>query len=144
MTDAERALWPLLRNHGFHPNVILDGWIVDFYRSDVKVAVEVDGSVHEQDFKKRQDAAKDADSERLGVRLLRFKNEVVLRDPRKVAKVILAAVEQRKPEAPVVPLSAPPETVFHAVQERQRAQSQALSTGEHAALPRTVQRGVRW
>ena len=53
MTPAERALWMALRRNGldgfhFRRQQVIDGFIVDFYCDAAKLAIELDGTVHEE------------------------------------------------------------------------------------------------
>jgi very-short-patch-repair endonuclease len=53
-TPSERAAWQLLRNrrcHGlkFRRQQPIRGYIVDFYCAEVRLAVEIDGPVHDED-----------------------------------------------------------------------------------------------
>lgn len=54
---------------------------MDFYCFQARLAVELDGSVHAQPSQMRRDAAKDAYLRRLGIRVLRLPNGMVMEDP---------------------------------------------------------------
>jgi len=62
-TPAEQKLWQILRNRNFlglkfRRQHVLYGFIVDFYCHELRLAVEIDGSVHafQKDYdQKRQD-----------------------------------------------------------------------------------------
>lgn len=79
-TAAEKELWKILRRNqleGFrfrrqHP---LSGYIVDFYCPELKLAIEVDGSIH--DSIADSDAARDCHLRTLGYSVLRIRNEEV-------------------------------------------------------------------
>jgi very-short-patch-repair endonuclease len=80
-TQAERVLWREVRHGGLcgvpirrqHP---IDRFILDFYCASRKLAIELDGEIH--------DAQQDQDAERTlmlstrGIRVIRFRNEEVL------------------------------------------------------------------
>jgi very-short-patch-repair endonuclease len=93
MTDAERVLWNGIRGWELgkwrrqHP---VGRFILDFYCPAAKLCVEVDGSVH--DLQEERDAARTAELEAMGVRVIRFRNEAVLKEPRTVLFQIEAAV----------------------------------------------------
>lgn len=82
MTAAEQALWKELRrrNHGKwrrqHP---LLGYVLDFYCPASRLCVEVDGGIHETERQRRRDDARTAALATAGIRVLRFRNEDVLR-----------------------------------------------------------------
>ncbi|MGO4407072.1 endonuclease domain-containing protein [Bosea sp. RAF48] len=80
-TRQEDALWSLLRNRQldglkFRRQVPLLGYTVDFICIDRKLIVEIDGRQHswERDY----DAARTAEIERHGFKLVRFSNAEVM------------------------------------------------------------------
>src|SRR5216684_1383025 len=80
MTPAERALWMVLRRNaldGFHfrRQQVIEGYIVDFYCDAAKLAIELDGSVHEE--QGEYDELRDEVIARQGVRFLRIPNEAL-------------------------------------------------------------------
>ena len=93
-TEAERALWRLLRHEQLggwkfrrqHP---LPPYILDFACLEVCVAVEVDGGQHADS---AYDAARDRHLRLHGWRVLRFWNNDVLGNPEGVATEILRAL----------------------------------------------------
>jgi very-short-patch-repair endonuclease len=97
-TSAEGLLWSLLRDRQLnglkfrrqHP---LGGYILDFYCHEAQLAVELDGSGHLEAEQARHDDRRRQDLEALGVRVVRFWNHDVLRDPQSALIAILAAVE---------------------------------------------------
>ncbi len=86
-TPAEKVLWQALRNHKLEGYKFrrqefvhydeADGrrlfFIPDFYCPACKVAIELDGKIH--DFSKDYDQVRDALIGRLGIVVIRFKNE---------------------------------------------------------------------
>src|SRR5690606_34253297 len=105
LTPAEHALWQRLRGkqiHGFkfrrqHP---VDRFIVDFYCSQARLVVEVDGPIHEQ--QQEYDELRQAFIESLGLRVLRFTNDEVLGD----IESVLARIEEALQSPPPGPLPA--------------------------------------
>ncbi len=80
MTPPERSLWSALRRNGldgfhFRLQQVIDGFIVDFYCDAAKLAIELDGTVHEEQWK--YDESRDKSISRRGVRVLRFSNEAM-------------------------------------------------------------------
>lgn len=86
VTSAEERSWWLLRNRRLsrlkfrrqHP---VGKHIVDFYCVQAHLAIELEGSVHAQASQMRKDRAKDAYLRRMGIRVLRVPNGMVLQDP---------------------------------------------------------------
>ncbi len=80
MTPAERALWIALRRNGldgfhFRRHQVIEGFIVDFYCDAAKLAIELDGRVHEERWK--YDESRDNAISLRGVRVLRISNDAM-------------------------------------------------------------------
>jgi very-short-patch-repair endonuclease len=80
MTIPERILWTALRRDavdGFHfrRQQVIEGYIVDFYCDAAKLAIELDGSVHEEQWK--YDESRDKVIAKQGVRVLRISNDAM-------------------------------------------------------------------
>jgi very-short-patch-repair endonuclease len=82
MTPAEKILWEELRANKlgihFRRQQIIAGFIVDFYCHKADLVVEVDGDIH--DLQKQEDALRENALRELGLRVIRFRNEEVLKD----------------------------------------------------------------
>jgi very-short-patch-repair endonuclease len=90
MTPAEEKLWAALRNDEagarFRRQHPIGRFVLDFYCATRKLAVEVDGAVH--DGREDLDAERTAALETRGIRVIRFRNEEVLADvDRVVARI---------------------------------------------------------
>lgn len=84
LTNAELILWEYLKQKPFgckfrrqHP---LGNYIADFYCHKVKLVIEIDGDVHDNLDVKRQDEVKEKDLKEAGLSVVRFRNEVVIRE----------------------------------------------------------------
>jgi very-short-patch-repair endonuclease len=81
MTPAERHLWYDFLS-GYRPRFLrqrpIDHYIVDFYCSEKKLVIEVDGGVHASDDACEADAARTMVLESYGLRVIRFTNEDVM------------------------------------------------------------------
>ncbi len=100
MTPAEKMLWQCLRANRlsglhFRRQQIIDGFIVDFYCHAARLAIEVDGEVHQRQIE--YDAERDKVLQAKGLIMLRFSNEVVLSDIDKVLQIILNACDLSLP-----------------------------------------------
>ena len=85
MTRPERLLWEALRGEGirgmrFRRQHAVSRFVLDFYCPAHKLAVEVDGSVHDAADQAERDAARTSALEQLGIRVIRIRNEDVERD----------------------------------------------------------------
>lgn len=92
MTPSEKLLWKQLKKKEvkFSPQVVVCGYIADFYCSDLRVVVEVDGAIHK--YRKKQDAKRDSHMRKRGIRVLRYSNKQVNDNPDKVAADIIRRV----------------------------------------------------
>jgi very-short-patch-repair endonuclease len=95
-TPAEVRLWSALRRDrlgGFHfrRQQPVGKFIADFYCKTTRLAVEVDGPVHETDAQRIHDRDRDAAFADAGIRILRVTNAEVLTNLRGVLARILDA-----------------------------------------------------
>jgi very-short-patch-repair endonuclease len=91
-THAEKLLWISLRRkqlgHEFHRQVPIDQFIVDFYCHELRLAIEIDGISHDSPDTQKYDVDRQKKLEDLGVRFLRFRDELVKENPDAVVKQI--------------------------------------------------------
>lgn len=95
MTVAERRLWQQLRSNRlaelhFRRKQVISGLIVDFYCHAARLAVEVDGPVHDADYDTERDRILTAQ----GIAVMRFSNDEVLHDTDDVLRRILHHLEK--------------------------------------------------
>jgi len=88
-TEAEKKLWYLLRNRQlkgkkFRRQHAIANYIVDFYCSECKLVIELDGNFHTDEAAKDYDKSRTALLTELGITVLRFWNEEVISDPARV------------------------------------------------------------
>ncbi len=81
MTPPERRLWRALRGNaldGFHfrRQQVIEGYIADFYCDAAKLAIELDGGAHQEQW--RYDESRDKAIASIGIRVLRISNDAVL------------------------------------------------------------------
>lgn len=98
-TFAEELLWNYLRTKPFgfkfrrqHP---FSNYILDFYCHSLKVAIEVDGSIHEVEAVKENDKERQAQLEAQGLTVLRFSNDAVRLTPEQVTQEIEACLKEK-------------------------------------------------
>ena len=82
LTPAEAALWNLLKNkqlngYRFRRQVSIENYIVDFYCPEIRLVVELDGSVHNHPQIAENDKNRDERLTDLGYTVLRFENKDV-------------------------------------------------------------------
>src|SRR5687767_773323 len=82
MTPAEKILWQELRSNKlgihFRRQQIIAGFIVDFYCHKGVLVVEVDGDIH--DLQQEDDALREKVLREMGLTIVRFRNEDVIKD----------------------------------------------------------------
>jgi len=93
LTKAEKILWAELRNRKLnglkfrrqHP---IDKFVLDFYCHERKLAIELDGSIHDGKLNKEYDEARTAMLGGLGIYTLRFRNDEVINNIESVLRKI--------------------------------------------------------
>jgi very-short-patch-repair endonuclease len=102
MTPAERQLWDYLKHapYRFLRQRPIDHFIVDFYCPALRLVIEVDGEQHYTEEGKAYDAERDTILQGYGLRVVRFRNEEVLRQFDHVRQKIEAVFES--PLAPTL------------------------------------------
>jgi len=84
-TKAEIILWLKLKNsqlygYDFHRQKPIDSYIVDFYCYELDLAIEIDGYSHEFVEVHLKDVKKEKRLNELGIEVLRFSDDQVLKD----------------------------------------------------------------
>ena len=87
-TPAEATLWKLLKGKQisglkFRRQHSVDPFILDFYCPQIKLAIELDGEVHnkQEDYDEQRTRYL---NEKKGIQLLRFENRVVFENPEQI------------------------------------------------------------
>lgn len=93
MTVAEKVLWQQLRNRKveglkFRRQHPVDIFILDFYCHEFKLAIEVDGGIHNQMDQKEWDENRTFALNEFGIQILRFSNEDIIDRTEKVIDLI--------------------------------------------------------
>ena len=94
-TPAERALWQMLKGRRlggrkFRRQHSVGAYVLDFYCPAERIAVELDGSVHDDPARQSYDVKRQQALVALGIRVLRFQNREVLETPDVVPAEIAA------------------------------------------------------
>jgi len=99
MTAAEILLWGYLKTDPFgykfrrqHP---LGIYIADFFSYKLKLVIEVDGEVHNNDNVKLNDEKRQQGIESDGIEVIRFKNEKVMKNLETAIEKINLAIENK-------------------------------------------------
>jgi very-short-patch-repair endonuclease len=99
-TLSEVLLWKYLRGkqlmgYDFHRQRPIDNYIVDFYCSELFLAIEIDGNSH--DVKLEEDENRQKRLESLGVRVLRFQDREVKQNMQGVLMAIEEWIKEHTP-----------------------------------------------
>ncbi len=82
MTPAEKLLWHEVRAKKlgvrFRRQQVIAGFIVDFYCHKAALVVEIDGDIH--DLQKEEDERRERVLTEMGLRIVRFGNDEVMRE----------------------------------------------------------------
>jgi|GEM_PF-1890976 len=94
-TRAEAALWEILRGRKvqglkFRRQHPIQGWVLDFACIENKLGIEIDGSVHDDQFE--DDARRTESLEEFGYQIIRFSNDQVLNEPNQIVELILGFI----------------------------------------------------
>jgi len=94
-TAAEQRLWQRIKNKqlgGFRflRQYIIDRYIADFYCSKAKLAIEIDGGIHNDDDIKAYDQIRENAIKTHGIRVIRFTNDEIFSNLDNVLEQLLA------------------------------------------------------
>lgn len=100
-TLAEARMWEFLRDRqlkGFkfrrqHP---MNGFILDFYCPELKLAIEIDGQVHQNSYQIAYDKERTENLQEVGISILRFWNSEIINELPSVINRITAFITQYK------------------------------------------------
>jgi len=104
-TRAEDILWEYLRNRKFlklkfKRQYSIDHFVTDFYCSELKLAIELDGEIHLDHNVKVHDENRDGFLSGFGIKILRIKNEMIINDPEKGLELIKGKIIEIKNTSP--------------------------------------------
>ena len=104
-TDVERRLWSALRGRRlalfkFRRQQPIGPYIADFFCSDARLVVELDGDQHGEIEHRKKDEMRTAFLEARGYRVLRFGNRDLIEDMQSVIEAIFVAADDRRRRTP--------------------------------------------
>ncbi|MET0639164.1 MAG: endonuclease domain-containing protein [Hyphomicrobium sp.] len=104
-TDAEKAIWRKLRNRRtggwkFKRQVPFGKYVLDFFCSEARLAIEIDGASHGNTGEIASDRERTAFLRENGVRVLRFQNAEALENIDGVIEMIYADLGQQTAPSP--------------------------------------------
>jgi len=85
MTLSEVLIWKMIKNEQmgvkFRRQYNIGSYIVDFYCHELKLIIEIDGSIHENDNNYKQDIFRQKNLENQGYKIIRLTNNQVKNNP---------------------------------------------------------------
>ena len=98
LTEAEKLLWERLRKNKvrglrFRTQHPISKFIVDFYCHKALLVIEIDGDIHKNEIVAERDEGREAELKKLGLIVLRFTNDEVLKNIDNVQKKITRVLE---------------------------------------------------
>jgi very-short-patch-repair endonuclease len=97
-TSSEAKAWTILQEINqtsrffFRRQCVTFGYIIDFYCHPLRLGIEIDGSIHEQ--QQVYDEYRELKLRREGIRLLHFSNSQVFKYPEQVKQEIIKKMEK--------------------------------------------------
>jgi len=92
MTSAEKIIWQHIHINEWklkfrrqHP---ISNFVVDFYCHPIKLVIEIDGDIHDDEEVKKNDALREKTLVSLGLKILRFNNQEIYKNSKGVLKKI--------------------------------------------------------
>lgn len=108
-TEAEQLLWALLHNRASHDAKFrrqhpVGGYILDFYCPEAKLAIELDGSQHNQGEQTQSDEERTQMlHEQYGIEVIRFRNSQILHNTEETLNTLWTVLAKRLAPAPSAP-----------------------------------------
>lgn len=101
-TPAETALWKMLKNSKvggfkFRRQHSIGPYILDFYCPLLRLDIELDGSAHDASMADKHDEIRTKFLQQQGITVLRFRNELVYRNPNAIIEEILRIGKKHTP-----------------------------------------------
>lgn len=100
MTYCEKLVWMYLRKRQMKERFLrqysVDNYVIDFYCPKLKLALEIDGDVHDDEIQKEYDKNRQEYLERFGITFVRIRNEELIGNPNLAFERIEKVVKELK------------------------------------------------
>jgi len=103
-TFCEKIVWNYLRDrktlgYKFRRQYSVDHFVIDFYCPELKLAIELDGSIHDEPDQKEYDAYRQEYLEKFGISFCRIQNDDLIGNANLAFKKIEDAIKKLKQKA---------------------------------------------
>ena len=99
-TPAENYFWRVLKETkfpiSFKRQFIIGDYIADFANVDASIIVEIDGAYHSEPIQIENDAVRSAWLNRMGWHVIRFTNDEIIYDTKRVLNTLFSLYEKIK------------------------------------------------
>lgn len=97
-TVAEKLLWEYLkgsrlRGHKFRRQYEIYGYVIDFYCPKIRLAIEIDGAIHQDEDVREYDDLRKAEIESFNIVVIRFDNDEIFYDLENVLEQIIQTTD---------------------------------------------------
>ena len=101
MPQAEIVLWNQLKGKKikglkFRRQYSVGKYVIDFYCTEIKLAIEADGDTHNSDDEIEYDRKRQSDIEIFGIRFLRIRNDEIFENIEEIIKKIEKTIVEMK------------------------------------------------
>ncbi len=100
MTSAEAMLWNMIKSKQlgvkFRRQHSIGNFIADFYSSEIKLVIEMDGGLHRDLIHQSNDEVRDVYMQDLGITVLRFDNQEIFEDEERVKEELKQKIKELK------------------------------------------------
>jgi len=100
-TESEKIMWNALRNRQFlnlkfRRQYLVDGYLIDFYCSELKLAIEIDGPIHSRKEQIENDQARQDIIEKKNIKFFRIKSREIELNINQVLKELDVFIKELK------------------------------------------------
>ncbi len=100
-TKSEKIMWNALRNRQFlnlkfRRQFLKDGYLIDFYCHELRLAVEIDGSIHLEKEQAKYDEERQKIIEQNNIRFIRINSETIESNINKILKKLEIIINKIK------------------------------------------------
>ena len=100
-TRTEKIIWDKLRGrrlngHKFRRQYAIGRYIADYYCCEARLAIEIDGKIHDEEEINAYDQIRQAEIEARNITVIRFSNELILQE----INVVLQQISSLLPPLP--------------------------------------------